>query len=99
MTMRENNGRYVLLVLLEDFEVGNADIDAVDTLFGKAHSGIEHQHLVAVAQQRTVHPELADAAEGNDFEDVRHLRLLARLSGREASVYHAIVRIGAGVKC
>src|SRR6476660_3892434 len=72
MSMRENNRRDVLLVLFEDFEIRNADIDAVDALFGKAHARVEHQHLVAAAQQSTVHPELADSAEGNDFDDLSH---------------------------
>ena len=67
MTVREDDGRDLLLVLLEDFKVGNADIDAVNALFGKAHAGVEHEHLVCIAQQSTVHPELADTAEGNDF--------------------------------
>ncbi len=58
--------------LFEDFEIGNTDIDAIDALFGKAHAGIDNDHLVAKAEQRAVHPKLADAAEGNYFEDVRH---------------------------
>ena len=67
VSVRENDGRNLLAVLLKDLKIGNADIDAIDALFGKAHAGVEHQHLVAVAQQSTVHPKLADAAEGNNF--------------------------------
>ena len=72
MTMREHDRRDLLAVLFKDFEIGNANINAIDALFGKAHAGIENQHLVAIAHQRAVHPELADAAEGNNFEDVSH---------------------------
>ncbi len=72
MAVRENDRRDLVAILFEDFEVGNADIDAIDALFGKAHARIKDEHLVAKAQQSAVHPELADAAEGNNFEDVRH---------------------------
>ena len=73
VTVRENDRGDVLLVLFENFEIRNADINAVDALFRKAHARVEHKHLIAISQQRTVHSELADAAEGNDFDDVRHL--------------------------
>ena len=72
MSVRENDGHNVLPVLLEDIEIRNAHVDAVDTLFGKAHAGIEHEHFVAEPQQSAVHSELADTAEGYDFEDARH---------------------------
>ena len=74
--MRENNRGDLLPILFEDFEIRNANIDAIDALFGKAHARIEHQHLVPKPQQSTVHPELADTAEGNDFKDVSHSLIL-----------------------
>jgi hypothetical protein len=74
--VRKNDRRDVLLKFFEDFEIRNANIDAIDALFGKSHARIENEHLIAKPQQSTVHPELADTAEGNDFEDVSHLRLL-----------------------
>ena len=72
MAVREYDGHNVLLILFEDFEIGNANVYAVDALFGKAHARVEDEHLVAVAQQSAVHSELADTAEGNNFEDARH---------------------------
>ena len=51
VSVREDDGSDVLPVLFEKIEIGNADIDAVDALFGKAHARVEHEHLVAVAQQ------------------------------------------------
>jgi len=68
----QEEGGDVVAKLFEDFKIGNADVDAIDALFGKAHAGIENEHLVAIAHQRAVHPELADAAEGNNFKDVSH---------------------------
>src|ERR1041385_3544929 len=82
MPVGENDRGNVLLVLFENFEIRNANIDAVDALFGKAHARIEHQHLVPKPQQSTVHPKLADTSEGYDFEDVSHyLWLLDSLDG------------------
>src|ERR1051325_3800916 len=71
--MRENNRGDVLLVLFKNFKIRNADIDAIDALFRKAHARVEHEHLVPKPQESTVHPELADTAEGNNFDDVSHL--------------------------
>jgi hypothetical protein len=70
--MRENDRGDVLLKFFEDFEIRNANIDAIDALFGKPHARVENEHLIAKPQQSTVHPELADTAEGNYFKDVSH---------------------------
>src|SRR5206468_5789228 len=48
VAVREDYGRDVLAKLLEEFEVGNGNVDAVRTLFRKAHARVENQHLVAV---------------------------------------------------
>src|SRR6266568_4478407 len=72
MTVREYHRRNLFAVLFENFEVRNANIDAIDALFRKAHARVDDNHLVAKAQQRAIHPKLANAAEGNDFEDLRH---------------------------
>src|SRR5207253_8145032 len=69
----ENDRRDLVAILFEDFKIGNANVDAVDAFFGKAHARIDDDHLVAKAQQRAIHPKLADAAEGNDFEDVTQM--------------------------
>src|SRR2546421_3035062 len=87
MPMRKNDRGDVVAKLFEDFKIGNANVDAVDALFGKAHARVENEHLVAIAHQRAVHPELADAAEGNNFKDVSHYLLCARLSGGLVSEY------------
>src|ERR1051325_1212222 len=72
VAVSENYGRDVVTKLFENLKIRNTNIDAIDALFGKTHARIQDEHLVAKAQQSTVHPELADAAEGNNFEDVSH---------------------------
>ena len=67
VTVREHDGGDLFVILFEDFEVRNANIDAIDALFGKAHARIDNNHLVAKTQQRAIHPKLANTAEGNDF--------------------------------
>src|SRR5258708_36949619 len=74
--VREDDRRDLFAILFQDLEIRNADADAIDALFGESHARIENDHLVAKAQQRAIHPKRADTAEGNDFEDVRHLSLL-----------------------
>src|SRR6266496_6175787 len=73
MTVRENNGGDLVPILFEYIEIRNGNIDAIGALFGKAHAGIYDDHFVAKAQQRAIRSKLADAAERNNFEDVRHL--------------------------
>src|SRR5256884_9124953 len=73
VAVRENNRGDVVSIFFEGAEVRNRNVDAIDALFGKAHARIDDDHLVAKAQQSAIHPKLADAAEGNYFEDVRHL--------------------------
>ena len=65
--VREDDRGDLFAILFEDLEIRNADIDAIDALFGKAHAGIDDDHLVAKTQQRAIHPKLADTAEGDDF--------------------------------
>ncbi len=74
--MREHDRGDLVAILFKDLEIRNADIDPIDALFGKAHAGIDNDHLVAKTQQRAIHPKLANAAEGDDFQDIRHLSLL-----------------------
>src|SRR5438309_2289604 len=76
MAVGENDGRDVVAILFKNFEVWNANVYAIDTLFGKAHARIEDEHLVAGAQQGAIHPKLTDSAQGNDFEDIRQLKPL-----------------------
>src|SRR5438445_7808936 len=76
VSVREDDGSYVVAILFKNFEVWNANVDTIDALFGKTHAGIENEHLVAGAQQGAIHAKLTDTAEGNDFEDVRHLKPL-----------------------
>src|SRR5712692_7959491 len=63
VTMCENYCRDVVAILFEKIKVRNGDINAVRSLFGKAHAGVEDQHLVAVTHDHTIHPKLADTAE------------------------------------
>src|SRR6266567_5335536 len=73
VTVGKNDCRNLVPILFKNFEIRNRKVDSIDALFGKTHTRIDDNHLVAKAQQRAVHPELADTAEGNDFEDARHL--------------------------
>src|SRR5690349_8363300 len=70
VAVREDNRRDLFTKLFQNIEIGNRNIDAVDALFRKAHARVDDEHFVTKAQQRAIHPKLANAAEGNDFEDV-----------------------------
>ena len=67
MTVRKDDRGDLVAILFEHLEIRNANIDAIDALFRKAHTRIDNDHLVAKAQQRAIHPKLADTAEGDDF--------------------------------
>src|SRR5215210_717828 len=44
VTVRQNYGRDVVAILVEEAEVRDGDVDAVSRLFRKAHAGVENQH-------------------------------------------------------
>src|SRR5689334_4576787 len=72
VAVREHNRGDGVFVFVEKVKIRNRDIDAVSSLLGKAHPGVENQHLVAVTHRHTVHSKLADAAEWNDLKDTSH---------------------------
>jgi len=72
VTVREDDGGDVVAILLEEGEVWDRDVDAVSQLLGKAHPGVENQHLVAVPHSHAIHSKLADTAERDDLEDTSH---------------------------
>jgi len=76
VAMRENYRGNVVAVLFKKIKVRDSHINAVCRFFGKAHSGVEHQHLVATAYRHTVHSKLADSAERNDLKHPAHVLCL-----------------------
>src|SRR5688572_32832852 len=68
VAVRENDSGNVIAIFFEDIEIGDADIDAVDALFGESHAGIDDDHLVTASHKRAIHPKLADTAERYDLE-------------------------------
>jgi len=67
MTMGKDNGGQVITIFFEKVEIGNRDIDAKRCFLREAHARIDNDHLAAVSDAHTVHPEFADAAERNYF--------------------------------
>jgi hypothetical protein len=72
VTVREDDGGDVVFVLVEKTKIRNRDIHAVGRFLGKAHPGVENQHLVAVPQSHAIHSKLADTTEWDDLEDASH---------------------------
>src|ERR1043166_8642003 len=72
VSVREDDGSDVVLVLVEKTKVWNRNIDAVSRFLGKAHPGVENQHLVTVPQSHAIHSKLADTTERDDLEDASH---------------------------
>src|SRR5215207_671006 len=72
VAMSEDYRRDVVAKLVEKGEIRNRNINAVSSLLGKAHPGVENQHLVAEAHRHAIHSKLADTAEWDDLEDTSH---------------------------
>jgi hypothetical protein len=72
VTVREDDRGNVVAILVEKTKIWDRNVDAVSRLFGKAHPGVENQHLVAVPHSHTIHSKLADTAEWDDLEDTSH---------------------------
>src|SRR6266478_7815733 len=65
VAVSQNDGPYVLAILLQIGDVWNDQIDAQQFGLWKHHTGIDHDDVVAVAKRHHVHAELTETAEGN----------------------------------
>jgi hypothetical protein len=65
--MSQNDSDDVLAILFEKIEVWDTNINAIGSLFRKAHARVEDEHFIPVSHSHAVHPKLADTAERNDF--------------------------------
>src|SRR5215213_10579125 len=70
--VRENDRGDVVAILVKKPEIWDRDVYAVSRFFGKAHPGVENQHLVAETHSHTIHSKLADTAEWDDIENTSH---------------------------
>jgi hypothetical protein len=65
MTVGQDDCPDLLLVLFEEREVGHDEVDAQQFGIGKHHPAVHDDHVLAVANRRHVHAELAQTAEGD----------------------------------
>ena len=64
----QDDGANVRLVLNQVGDVGNDDIHAEQFRLGEHQAGVDHDNVVFPAQREAVHAELAQSAQGNDFQ-------------------------------
>ena len=64
----EDDAADMSLVLNEVSDIGNNDIDAQQLRLWEHESGIDHDNVVFPAQGQAVHAELAQSAEGDNFQ-------------------------------
>ena len=67
VTVGEHYRSDVVAILFEEVKIRNANVNTVSSLFGKAHAGVENDHLILVTHSHAIHPKLADTAEGDDL--------------------------------
>src|SRR4051812_38713346 len=65
MAVREDDGAHFVTILLEVSDVRDDDVHAEQLSLGKHHSRVNHQNILAAAEDEHVHPEFAEAAEGD----------------------------------
>ena len=80
VTVREENRLHALRPVEEVRHVGNDDVDAERGGVGKHHSAIDDDGVVAVLVDHQVHPDLAEAAEGDDAQGCALAVIGCRLS-------------------
>ncbi len=64
----EDDGPDILPVFNQVGDIGHNDVDAQKLRFRKHQAGVDHDNVVFPPQCQAVHPELAQAAQGNDFQ-------------------------------
>src|SRR5690606_40668462 len=55
--------REVVSVFFKKIKIGDRNIYPKRRLFGKAHAGVDDDHLIAISDAHAVHSEFADAAQ------------------------------------
>ena len=68
VTVRQQQRAHMLAVLFEERQIRRDDVHAEQFGFGKHHSGVDHDDVVAVPEGHHVHPELAQSAERDDLQ-------------------------------
>src|SRR5690349_19953340 len=86
----EHDGGDGVLVFVEKVEIRNLNVYAVGRLLGKAHAGVENQHLVAVTHRHALHSKLADAAEWNDLKDTSHEPIVPQISTHDTESFSSV---------
>ena len=65
VAVREDDRGQVVAIFFEKIEIRNRYVDAIRRFLGKAHAGVDDDHLIGVPDAHAVHPEFADPAQGN----------------------------------
>jgi hypothetical protein len=70
MPVRQDDAEQVLAALLDEFQIGQDQLDAGIGRIGEGHAEIDHQPFAAAAVEIDVHADLARAAKGEKEEFV-----------------------------
>ena len=81
VTVCQDDRRQVISIFLEKVEIRYRNINTIRRFFGKAHTGIDDDHLVAVADSHAIHPEFADTAKRDYFNSFSHYELVSITHG------------------
>ena len=66
--VRQHDGTHILPVFNQVGDVGHDNVDAQQLRLGEHQAGVDDDDVVFPAQRQAVHPELAQPAQGNDFQ-------------------------------
>ena len=76
VSVRQYQRGQITAKFFQKIEIRYRNINAVRSFFGKAHSRVNDDHLIAVTDAHAVHPEFADAAKRYNFYSFHNLFLL-----------------------
>ncbi len=66
--VRQHDPLHILPVFNQVGDIGHDNVDAQKLRFREHQPGVDHDDVVFPAERKTVHPELAQPAQGNDFQ-------------------------------
>ena len=68
VAVSQDNGAHMRFVFNQVGDIWNNDIHAQQLRLRKHQAGVDHDNVVFPAKREAVHAELAETAQGNDFQ-------------------------------
>ena len=83
--VRNDDAAEPILLVFQIGDIGNYQVDAQHVVFGKHHTGVDEDDIVAVFKHHTVLGDFAQAAQGDDAKRFVFCHRVGGISAADSS--------------